>query len=201
MFGEGSSTNYWWRIIFRAETLVKDLSPWWHHGYPSPMFQSALWNIGEGYPSPKRYAPTPMIWGLPTGEGWEKCCLDSLPPLKGIWPKACAYWRDTIPKIRTLTSCARVAFTQSCMVIWADSELTSRSPYRSAVLVWCTGQGQAWTSKAGRRVPRSRKINGGCPPKMMIFQYLFSWHIWKVWIFHYFHNKVAEIWGETKFSE
>ena len=47
MFGEGPSTNYWWRIIFRAETLVKDLSP--------------LWNIGEGYPSPKRYAPTPMV--------------------------------------------------------------------------------------------------------------------------------------------
>ena len=46
VFGEGSSTNYWWRIIFRAETLVKDLPP--------------LWNIGEGYPSPKRYAPTPM---------------------------------------------------------------------------------------------------------------------------------------------
>ena len=45
-FGEGSSTNLWWRIISRAKTLVKDQTP--------------FWNIGEGYPSPNRYAPTPM---------------------------------------------------------------------------------------------------------------------------------------------
>ena len=65
MFGEESSTNYWWRIIFRAETLVKDLSP--------------LWNIGEGYPSPKRYAPTPMYHMVPPLEPMTS-------PVNVIWP-------------------------------------------------------------------------------------------------------------------
>ena len=50
----------------------------------------------------------------------------------------------------------------------------------------------------GGRVPRSRKISGGRPPEIMIFQYLFL-HIWKFCIFHHFQNKVAEIRGETKF--
>ena len=49
------------------------------------------------------------------------------------------------------------------------------------------------------RVPRSRKISGGRPPEMMIFQQLFFDTYSFFSIFHHFQNKVAEIRGETKF--
>ena len=72
--GEGSFTNVWWRTVHKL--LVKDLSP--------------LWNIGEGYPSPKRYAPTPMLWGLYGRKSF--CALGECPELASLhaygrqWP-------------------------------------------------------------------------------------------------------------------
>ena len=51
----------------------------------------------------------------------------------------------------------------------------------------------------GDASPSVEKSAGDGPPEIMIFRYLFPWHICKFCIFQHFQNKVAEIRGETTF--
>ena len=120
----------------------------------------------------------------------------------------------------TLNIALRVHFfcRESCIRIWNRGTLWSDSNFlvfgpvyrtrsppptpRSLASVRFLPLKHAWASKAGGTGDASHAVEksaGDVSPEMMIFQYLFSWYIWKFCVSQHFQKKVAEIRGETKF--